>query len=58
MNITITKKEENYLDKKYGNAKAILQQIIDNFVVSEVDRDYEKKVKISIDKKLDKINNI
>lgn len=58
MQITITTKKTAYLNKKYGDAQGIVQQVFDNWFNSEIDREYEKKIKIDTDKKIDEINKI
>ena len=57
MNIIIPTKKLNYLKKKYGNVQAIVQQVFDNWFISQIDIDYEKKKvkKIDIDKKIDEL---
>lgn len=53
MNINISQKKLDYLDKKFGNGQAMIQQIVDNFVNREVAADYTKKVeKLTVDDKL------
>jgi len=54
MNINIPQKKLDYLTKKYGNAEAIVQQIVDNWLNVEIQRDYEKKnINLTVDAKLD-----
>lgn len=56
MQITISQKKTDYLTKKYGNAEAIIQQIVDTFINSEIERDYQKKAVLTTDDKLDALN--
>jgi hypothetical protein len=58
MQIIIPTKKLDYLTKKYGNAQAIIQQVFDNWFAGEVNAEYDKKVKVDTDKKLDEINKV
>ncbi len=56
--VVISTKKENYLTKKYGNAQAIVQQVFDSWFKNEINAEYDKKVKVDTNKKMEELDKL